>query len=129
MTYTELSRFFSSAANLPAPLQQTRNRMFQGGDFRQAAVLLAVVQHEAQWQILLTRRFHPWEGGEGRTLAAWDAAREVLGLPLADPPANLGETRPRFVPPVARHASGVTDYFATSLPELLLFTRGETGGR
>lgn len=30
--------------------------MFQGGDFRQAAVLLAVVQHEAQWQILLTRR-------------------------------------------------------------------------
>ena len=56
MTYTELSRFFSSAANLPAPLQQTRNRMFQGGDFRQAAVLLAVVQHEAQWQILLTRR-------------------------------------------------------------------------
>ena len=56
MTHTELSRFFSSAANLPAPLQQTRNRMFQGGDFRQAAVLLAVVQHEAQWQILLTRR-------------------------------------------------------------------------
>ena len=56
MTHTELSRFFSSAADLPAPLQQTRNRMFQGGDFRQAAMLLAVVQHEAQWQILLTRR-------------------------------------------------------------------------
>lgn len=92
-------------------------------------LLTACGRAQEALDVLTTRRFHPWEGGEGRTLAAWDAARDALGLPLADPPANLGEARPEFVPPVARHASGVTDYFATSLPELLLFTRGETGGR
>lgn len=73
--------------------------------------------------ILSTRPFHPWEGGEGQALAAWDAAREALGMPIADPPATLGEARPAYVPPVAVRDDGVTDYFATSLPELLLFTR------
>lgn len=73
--------------------------------------------------ILLSRAFQPWEGGEGRALAAWDAANAALGLPLSDPPASLGEARPEYVPPVARHESGETDYFATSLPDLLLFAR------
>ncbi|MFF2272794.1 DUF5107 domain-containing protein [Agromyces sp. NPDC058136] len=74
-------------------------------------------------EILSTRSFRPWEGGEGRAVAAWDAARAALGLPLADPPATLGEARAQYTAPVARHADGATDYFATSLPELLLFSR------
>ncbi|QAY70740.1 DUF5107 domain-containing protein [Xylanimonas protaetiae] len=77
----------------------------------------------AALRILTERPFHPWEGGEGQALAVWDAAHEALGLPRTDPPASLGEARSPFTPPVARHDDGVTDYFATSLPELLLFAR------
>lgn len=69
------------------------------------------------------RTFQPWEGGEGRVLGAWDRARAALGLPLIDPPMSLGEGRSLYEPPVARHADGEIDYFATSLPDLLLFTR------
>ncbi|MFB4354731.1 hypothetical protein RAC69_16380, partial [Microbacterium sp. LS_15] len=43
--------------------------------------------------------------------------------PRTDPPASLGEARAAYVPPVAKRDDGVTDYFATSLPELLLFTQ------
>ena len=78
---------------------------------------------QAALRILAGRRFHPWEGGEGQALSAWDAAHDALGLPRTDPPASLGEARSPFTPPVARHDDGVTDYFATSLPELLLFAR------
>ena len=74
-------------------------------------------------EILMTRSFHPWEGGEGQAIAAWDAVLAANSLPQSDPPATLGEARLQYVPPVARHASGETDYFATSLPELLLFAR------
>jgi len=80
---------------------------------------------EAARRILTERPFHPWEGGEGQALAVWDAMNEALGLPRCDPPASLGEARPRYVPPVARHDDGAVDYFATSLPELLLFAREE----
>ena len=86
-------------------------------------LLLATGQPKRAHRILLTRSFHPWEGGEGRTLAVWDATLTALGLPLTDPPANLGEARLSYVPPAAVRPDGVTDYFATSLPELLLFDR------
>ncbi|GAA2749153.1 DUF5107 domain-containing protein [Amnibacterium kyonggiense] len=69
------------------------------------------------------RSFQPWEGGEGRVLAAWDEARDALGLPRTEPPTSLGEARPVVLPPAALREDGTTDYFATSLPELLLFTR------
>jgi len=75
--------------------------------------------------LLDSRVFQPWEGGEGQALAAWDAARAALGLPLGDPPASLGEARPIVPPPPPVRASGETDYFATSLPQSLLFWRDE----
>lgn len=78
--------------------------------------------------ILLGRAFHPWEGGEGRALAAWDQTNAALGLAPADPPPSLGEARPRYVAPAAVRDDGVTDYFATSLPELLLFHREDERG-
>jgi tetratricopeptide (TPR) repeat protein len=112
--------------------------------------------------ILESRSFAPWEGGEGRTIAAWekaclalaaDAERQDLALAWADralmPPANLGEARHplafmghiqaararaldslgmREEAAAARALSAPrpadpasTDYFATSLPDLLLF--------
>ncbi|MGN8552137.1 UNVERIFIED_CONTAM: DUF5107 domain-containing protein [Microbacterium sp. SLM126] len=73
--------------------------------------------------IIESRTFQPWEGGEGRVLAAWDRARAAAGLPAIDPPASLGESRAVVPPPSATHADGSTDYFATSLPDLLLFAR------
>jgi tetratricopeptide (TPR) repeat protein len=78
--------------------------------------------HEAVG-IIESRAFQPWEGGEGRVLGAWDRARAAAGLPRIDPPANLGEARPVVPPPAATLADGSTDYFATSLPDLLLFAR------
>lgn len=74
-------------------------------------------------EILATRAFHPWEGGEGEAISAWDEVQAARGLPDADPPPTLGEARAEYAPPAARHDNGATDYFATSLPELLLFTR------
>jgi len=91
-------------------------------------LLIAAGEAAHAYEILTTRRFHPWEGGEGRAVGSWDAARAALGLPLADPPATLGETRAQFTPPVARHDDGATDYFATSLPELMLFSRAHDEG-
>ncbi|MCS3443232.1 DUF5107 domain-containing protein [Microbacterium phyllosphaerae] len=73
--------------------------------------------------LLESRVFQPWEGGEGRVLGAWDRARDALGLPQGEPPLSLGEGRPAYTPPIARHADGEIDYFATSLPDLLLFSR------
>ncbi|HVX08406.1 DUF5107 domain-containing protein [Humibacter sp.] len=77
-------------------------------------------------RLLESRTFQPWEGGEGEALAAWDAARFALGMPETDPPENLGEGRPEVQAPPAVRPDGSTDYFATSLPELLLFNRPES---
>jgi len=88
-----------------------------------ANLLVASGRAQEALELLNNRTFQPWEGGEGRVLGAWDRARAALGLPLGDPPRSFGEARTSFVPPVARHDTGKTDYFATSLPELLLFSR------
>lgn len=88
------------------------------------AYLLTRCSREAEaLKILESRAFQPWEGGEGRVLAVWDLCRNQLGLPREDPPANLGEGRSPYTPPAVRNEDGQTDYFATSLPELLLFAR------
>ncbi|GAA1950625.1 DUF5107 domain-containing protein [Microbacterium aquimaris] len=101
------------------PLVLTRD------DFTIAYVRLLVAQGMADraYEILTSRSFHPWEGGEGEALAAWDLTLHALGRPLVDPPPTLGEARPQYMPPLARRDDGATDYFATSLPELLLFAR------
>lgn len=123
--------------------------------------------------ILESRRFAPWEGGEGLALAAWeevtgrlsDAARDSGDLVTAsayarraiDAPATLGEARHPLTDTTALHErlavlldalgradeaastraaatvssaqpvspirpDGGIDYFATSLPDLLLFS-------
>jgi len=74
-------------------------------------------------EILRSREFHPWEGGEGQAIRAWDSAIAALGLEQTEPPASLGEVRAEYQAPQAVREDGVTDYFATSHPELLLFAR------
>lgn len=67
--------------------------------------------------LLRSRPFQPWEGGEGRAIAAWERA---AGADVP-PPASLGEVRGEDSTPTAIRTDGTVDYFATSLPELLLF--------
>ena len=119
------ARLDHAAADRLARLRPVRDLVLTRDDLTIAYVNLLVATDGADeaLEILTTRRFHPWEGGEGQTLAAWDATRAALGMPRAEPPANLGEARPAYVPPAAVRDDGVTDYFATSLPELLLFSR------
>jgi tetratricopeptide (TPR) repeat protein len=88
-----------------------------------AELLVAVGRESEAIALLESRQFQPWEGGEGLVLAAWDRARAAAGLEQAEPPASLGEGRPQSIPPAARSADGSAAYFATSLPELLLFSR------
>ena len=86
------------------------------------AELLVDAGRESEAVVLLeSKSFQPWEGGEGAVLRAWDRARVSAGLPIDVVPANLGEGRPVAVPPPAVRPDGTTDYFATSLPEQLLF--------
>lgn len=118
-------RLGQSAEERLARLRPIETLVLERDDFTIAYLRLLIDEGLAAeaYEILAGRTFRPWEGGEGEVLAAWDAVHDALGLPQADPPATLGEARPRYVPPIARHADGSTDYFATSLPELLLFTR------
>ncbi|SEB63094.1 hypothetical protein SAMN04489806_1344 [Paramicrobacterium humi] len=90
---------------------------------RYAVLLTEADRADESLRWLESRQFQPWEGGEGLVLAAWDAARSALGMPQGEPPLSLGEKRPEAVAPVAVHDDGQTDYFATSLPENLLFHR------
>ena len=73
-------------------------------------------RHQRALDVMLSRRFAPWEGGEGRALEQWTRAAKALGLPTGNPPESLGEAahplagRPRPKPEVG--------YFATSLPDM-----------
>lgn len=118
-------RLGQDTATRLARLTPVEHLVLTRDDFTIEYVGLLVEAGQAQraYEILVTRSFHPWEGGEGRAVAAWDATLTALGLPLTDPPATLGEARAQYVPPVAVRDDGVTDYFATSLPDLLLFAR------
>lgn len=119
------ARLTQTAEERLARLDSVRDLVLSRDDFsiEYLGLLLVVGRAREAYEILQSRSFHPWEGGEGRALQVWDDTRDALGLPRADPPATLGEARPRFVPPQAVRDDGVTDYFATSLPDLLLFVR------
>lgn len=78
--------------------------------------------HEAV-ELLESRAFQPWEGGEGQTIAAWEHARTADRMSTEFPPASLGEARSDSTVPQVKLDDGTTDYFATSLPEPMLFSR------
>ncbi|MCP1428599.1 tetratricopeptide (TPR) repeat protein [Microbacterium foliorum] len=122
------ARVGRTAAQRLDRLRSVEDLVLTRDDFTIEYLRLLVAEGEAAraHRILIDRRFRPWEGGEGQALAAWDAVHDALGLARTDPPASLGEARAQYTPPAARRDDGSTDYFATSLPELLLFAR-ETG--
>ncbi|QHC59602.1 DUF5107 domain-containing protein [Rathayibacter sp. VKM Ac-2760] len=119
------ARLGHAPADRLARLEAARELVLSRDDLtvEYAELLSAAGRAQEALSLLESRRFQPWEGGEGRTLAAWDAARTALGLDTATPPATLGEARPLFDAPQATLEDGSTDYFATSLPSLLLFHR------
>jgi tetratricopeptide (TPR) repeat protein len=123
------ARLGHSAAERLARLRPAEDLVLSRDDFAIEYARLLVAEGEAAraHRILLTRPFHPWEGGEGQAIATWDLTLKALGLPLTDPPATLGEARAAYVAPAAVRDDGVTDYFATSLPELLLFDQAGEG--
>jgi hypothetical protein len=128
-------------------------------------LLTATGEPDKAHEIMTERRFAPWEGGEGRILAAWENACIGLAFATGDdavarallddaeqPPSNLGEARHPLtstdriesarallaadgiedderikllelgrVHPSRTGRAEEVDYFATSLPELLLF--------
>ncbi|WP_062520931.1 DUF5107 domain-containing protein [Demequina silvatica] len=119
------SRLGHTSADRLAMLEQVEALVLTRDDLTIEYVELLVAEGRATeaLAILTSRAFHPWEGGEGRALAAWDRTHAALGLDVTDPPASLGEAWARYAPPAPVREDGVTDYFATSLPELLLFAR------
>lgn len=121
------ARLGHSAADRLARLRGIEPLVLSRDDFtiEYVGLLIAGGRADEALDILGSRPFHPWEGGEGRAIAAWDAALEALGLPPTEPPASLGEARTPYTTPAAVRDDGETDYFATSLPELLLFSREE----
>ena len=56
MNQTELAEFLTRAALYPCQEEQLRNQIFAADGYTEAAVLLPVVFHERQWQIILTKR-------------------------------------------------------------------------
>lgn len=84
-----------------------------------AGLLYDTGQPDRALALLTGRRFQPWEGGEGRVLAAWDRgqlllARAALAAGAADaalaavraaldPPASLGEARHPLATTAALH--------------------------
>lgn len=69
----------------------------------QLAELLTALGRAAEaLDVLAGRSFQPWEGGEGRVLAAWDAAHLDLGrqaLDGGDAAAGLGHATAALTPP------------------------------
>jgi tetratricopeptide (TPR) repeat protein len=119
------SRLGDTAATRLAALRPIESLVLTRDDLTVQYVRLLVAEGEADhaFAILSSRSFHPWEGGEGQVIAAWDATMTAKGMPLTDPPASLGEARSPYSAPAAVREDGSTDYFATSLPDLLLFSR------
>lgn len=56
MTSEQIGLFLSQAGQFDSPARHLRNRLIQPANYKTAAVLLAIVRHREQWQILLTRR-------------------------------------------------------------------------
>ncbi|WP_431277961.1 DUF5107 domain-containing protein [Leifsonia poae] len=170
-----LARDGARAETRLALLEDRRDSVLERDDLTVSYCLLLTQAGRARdaLEIFESRRFAPWEGGEGQTLAAWESVSLALSREAErgedidsalryakaalTPPSSLGEARhplastrdiqlrlatlflrsgdeesarraeanaasqPVVDDTVANVEGGLPDYFATSLPELLLF--------
>ncbi|HTE64255.1 MAG TPA: DUF5107 domain-containing protein, partial [Solirubrobacteraceae bacterium] len=176
-----LKRTGAAAHERLALLDQERPEVLRRDDLtvEYCRLLVRVGRAVEAFALMESRRFAPWEGGEGLTIAAWedatlalsDAARARGDLVAAaafarraiDLPETLGEARHALTdtqelherlaaiwdaagrpedaattrasavvssvaPVAASPTDSRVDYFATSLPDLLLFARHEPHG-
>ncbi|MDO9398802.1 MAG: DUF5107 domain-containing protein, partial [Herbiconiux sp.] len=75
------ARLGHPAADRLARLDEHREVVLARDDLtiEYAELLIAEGRAEEAYDLLTSRSFHPWEGGEGRALQAWDRARAALG--------------------------------------------------
>lgn len=87
-------------------------------------------------ELLLSRTFQPWEGGEGQVLAAWDAASLAVAraaLEAGDPSSALDAVRGTIEPPAslgeARHVLANDAEVQLVLGDVLAATGDADGAR
>lgn len=104
-------RLGDSAADRLAELDRSVDVVAARDDLTVVRALLLVEagREREAWELMSSRHFQPWEGGEGRVLSAWDevqlararraikmgdshGAESAIGQALA-PPVHLGEAR------------------------------------
>ncbi|WP_315093284.1 DUF5107 domain-containing protein [uncultured Cellulomonas sp.] len=101
-----------------------------------AQLCTATGRPEAALEVLRSRRFQPWEGGEGQVLSAWDEALLALArrsLDGGDGAAALEQVRAAFELPTslgeARHPLSNTAQLHLVLGDALAATGDDVGAR
>ncbi len=101
------ARTGSSAADRLASLEANSALVRERDDLsiEHARLLTAAGRAAEARDVILGRRFQPWEGGEGVVLAAWDAA--MMALSVAEPAHAVAHLEAALAPPAtigeARH--------------------------
>ncbi|MEU5154046.1 DUF5107 domain-containing protein [Glycomyces sp. NPDC021274] len=101
-----------------------------------AELLTAAGRPNDALEVLAGRAFQPWEGGEGRVLAAWEDALTALArraLAARDPEAAAAHARAALTPPAnlgeARHPLANTADLHLLLGDALAATGDHAGAR
>ncbi|WKK72360.1 hypothetical protein Q0F99_05130 [Rathayibacter oskolensis] len=88
-----------------------------------ARLLTAVGRHDEALRALASRRFQPWEGGEGQVLGAWDDASLAAARAAADPETARSLVMAALTPPPtlgeARHPLATTAELHLALGDAL----------
>ncbi|MWV57787.1 DUF5107 domain-containing protein [Rathayibacter sp. VKM Ac-2754] len=98
-----------------------------------ARLLTAVGRHEEALRALTSRRFQPWEGGEGQVLGAWDDACLAAVRSAADPETARSAVLAALTPPPtlgeARHPLATTAELHLALGDALAACGDAAGAR
>ncbi|QHC67886.1 DUF5107 domain-containing protein [Rathayibacter sp. VKM Ac-2759] len=96
-----------------------------------ARLLTAVGRHDEALRAIASRRFQPWEGGEGQVLGAWDDASLAAARAAADPETARSLVMAALTPPPtlgeARHPLATTAELHLALGDALAAC-GDTAG-
>ncbi|KQQ05564.1 MULTISPECIES: DUF5107 domain-containing protein [unclassified Rathayibacter] len=98
-----------------------------------ARLLTAVGRHDEALRALASRRFQPWEGGEGQVLGAWDDASLAAARAAGDPETARSLVLAALTPPPtlgeARHTLATTAELHLALGDALAACGDTEGAR